>query len=261
MEGLYISKGPKERWFKVKVTVWNENIHEQTNQTVKEIYPKGIHGLLAQVIEDNGFNVKTATLEEPSHGLSDKLLEETDVLLWWGHVAHEQVEDSIVEKIHQRVLDGMGIIVLHSGHFSKIFKRLMGTSCELKWRDIGEKEYLWVVDPTHPIAEGIDEKIILSQEEMYGEHFDIPSPDEVIFVGWFEGGEIFRSGVTYQRGKGKIFYFQPGHETFPTFHQKDIQQVIINAIKWAQPDFGKEILYGYTNPLQNIGQTKENVDE
>ncbi|MCP1122593.1 ThuA domain-containing protein [Bacillus sp. 3103sda1] len=236
----------------LKVTVWNENRHEQINPVVSEIYPNGIHGTIAEFLTKAGFEVKTATLDEPEHGLTDEVLHQTDVLVWWGHMAHEEVADEIVEKVKQRVLGGMGLIVLHSGHFSKIFKTLMGTSCDLKWREADEKERLWVIEPSHPIAEGISEFIELEREEMYGEHFDIPAPDELVFTSWFEGGEVFRSGCTYKRGNGKVFYFRPGHETYPTYHNKEIQRVIINAIQWAKPVERKRPVYGNAKPLEQI---------
>jgi trehalose utilization protein len=235
-----------------KVTVWNENRHEQKNPVVSEIYPKGIHGAIAEFLQADNNDVRTATLDEREHGLTDEVLENTDVLVWWGHLAHGEVEDEIVKKVQQRVLDGMGLIVLHSGHFSKIFKVLMGTSCDLKWREADEKERLWVVDPTHPIAEGIGEYIELEQEEMYGEHFDIPAPDELIFTSWFEGGEIFRSGCTFKRGNGKIFYFRPGHETYPTYHNEQVQQVIKNAVKYVKPVIRNRPVYGNAQPLETI---------
>jgi trehalose utilization protein len=235
-----------------KVTVWNENRHEQKNPVVSEIYPKGIHGAIAEFLQADNNDVRTATLDEREHGLTDEVLENTDVLVWWGHLAHGEVEDEIVKKVQQRVLDGMGLIVLHSGHFSKIFKVLMGTSCDLKWREADEKERLWVVDPTHPIAEGIGEYIELEQEEMYGEHFDIPAPDELIFTSWFEGGEIFRSGCTFKRGNGKIFYFRPGHETYPTYHNEQVQQVIKNAVNYVKPVIRNRPVYGNAQPLETI---------
>ncbi|MCE4051351.1 ThuA domain-containing protein [Niallia taxi] len=234
------------------ITIWNENRHEKINPVVAEIYPDGIHGCIDSVLKNAGFDTKTATLDDPEHGLTDEVLENTDVLVWWGHIAHGEVKDEIVEKVHKRVLDGMGLIVLHSGHFSKIFKKLMGTSCDLKWREADDKERLWVVAPSHPIAEGIGEYIELEKEEMYGEHFDIPAPDELIFTSWFTGGEVFRSGCTYQRGNGKIFYFRPGHETYPTYHQKDIQQVIINAVNWAKPVARTRPVYGNSQPLEKL---------
>ena len=238
----------------IKVTVWNENRHEKKNPVVSEIYPKGIHGAIAEFLQKEDHEVRTATLDEQEHGLTDEVLANTDVLVWWGHLAHDEVQDEIVEKVQQRVLDGMGLIVLHSGHFSKIFKKLMGTSCDLKWREADDKERLWVVDPAHPIAEGIGEYIELEKEEMYGEHFDIPAPDELIFTSWFEGGEIFRSGCTFKRGNGKIFYFRPGHETYPTYHNEQIQQVIKNAVNYVKPVDRKRPVYGNAQPLETISE-------
>lgn len=218
----------------MNITIWNEFRHEKNNPVVKEIYPEGIHGTIKQFLQEAGHeSITTATLDEPFHGLTDEVLNNTDVLIWWGHLAHDEVSDEIVQKVRRRVLDGMGLIALHSAHYSKIFKLLMGTDCGLKWREADDTERLWVVEPGHPIVEGIPEMIELEQEEMYGERFDIPQPEELIFVSWFTGGEVFRSGCTYKRGKGRIFYFRPGHETFPTYHHKDIQKVICNAVNWA----------------------------
>ena len=236
----------------LKVTVWNENRHEQKNPIVRDIYPNGIHGTIAQFLQSEGLETRTATLDEPEHGLTDEVLATTDVLVWWGHLAHGEVNDEVVQKVQQRVLAGMGLIVLHSGHFSKIFKTLMGTSCDLKWREADEKERLWVVSPSHPITEGISEYIELEKEEMYGEHFDIPQPDELIFTSWFEGGEVFRSGCTFKRGNGKVFYFRPCHETYPTYHNEQIQRVIINAVKWAAPVKRERPVYGNAKPLEQI---------
>ncbi|WP_096155844.1 MULTISPECIES: ThuA domain-containing protein [Bacillus] len=235
----------------LNVTVWNEFRHEQKNPVVRDIYPEGIHGAIANFLKEE-HNVKTATLDEADHGLTDEVLKETDVLIWWGHIAHDEVSDEVVEKVKKRVLEGMGLIVLHSGHFSKIFKTLMGTSCDLKWREADEKERLWVVDPSHPIVEGIGEKIELEREEMYGEHFDIPAPEQLVFLSWFEGGEVFRSGCTYSRGNGKIFYFRPGHETYPTYHNEEIQKVIKNSVRWAAPTKRSYPVYGNAQPLEEI---------
>jgi len=236
----------------LNVTVWNENRHEQKNPKVREVYPEGIHGAIASFLGEASFNVKTATLDEGDHGLTKEVLDGTDVLVWWGHIAHDEVKDEVVERVKQRVLDGMGLIVLHSGHFSKIFKTLMGTSCDLKWREADEKERIWIVDPSHPITSGLGEYIELEKEEMYGEHFDIPAPDQLVMVSWFEGGEVFRSGCTYQRGNGKVFYFRPGHETYPTYYNEDVQKVIVNAVKWASPVDHARPVYGNAQPLEEI---------
>ncbi|MBM6615004.1 ThuA domain-containing protein [Desemzia sp. RIT804] len=236
----------------MKVTIWNEFRHEKISEKVKEIYPEGIHKQLEGVLKSAGFDIKTAVLDEPEHGLTEEVLDETDVLVWWGHMAHDEVADEIVSRVHKRVLNGMGLVVLHSAHMSKIFMKLMGTSCDLKWREAEEKERLWVIDPSHPIAEGIGEFIELEKEEMYGEHFDVPTPDELIFVGWYEGGNVFRSGMTYKRGNGKIFYFQPGHESYPTYYNKDIQQVIINGVNWCKPTEHMYPVYGNSTSLEKI---------
>lgn len=219
----------------INVTIYNEFVHERKSPHIAEIYPKGIHGAIAENLEkqSNIGTIRTGTLEEPEHGLTAEVLENTDVLLWWGHLAHGKVDDEVVERVHTRVLEGMGLIVLHSGHHSKIFRKLMGTSCSLLWREADERERLWVVNPYHPISQGVGPYIELEKAEMYGEVFDIPDPDELIFISWFEGGEVFRSGATWHRGRGKIFYFRPGHETYAHFHNQEIMQVIRNGIEWA----------------------------
>ncbi|MCL6632562.1 MAG: ThuA domain-containing protein [Alicyclobacillus herbarius] len=236
----------------IRVTVWNEFRHEQTDANVREVYPEGIHQTIARFLAEDGHQVRTATLDEPEHGLTEAVLQDTDVLIWWGHVAHHEVSDEVVERVVQRVWQGMGLIVLHSGHFSKVFKRLMGTTCDLKWREAGERERLWVVNPSHPIVRGLGEYIELPHEEMYGEHFDVPTPDEVVFISWFQGGEVFRSGLTYRRGRGKVFYFRPGHETHPTYHNPEVQTVIRNAVRWAADNGGVAPVYGNRKPLESL---------
>lgn len=228
----------------MRVTIWNEFRHEKTNDTVKAIYPDGMHQVIANFLSEAGFDTATATLDEAEHGLTEEVLNQTDVLIWWGHMAHDEVDEAIVTRVQERVLRGMGLVVLHSGHFSKIFKRLMGTTCNLKWREVGEKERIWVVNPAHPIAQGLGEYIEIPQAEMYGEHFDIPEPDALVLVSWFEGGEVFRSGCCYHRGMGKIFYFRPGHETYPIFKQKEVQQIIINGVNWASPQNPVTVNFG-----------------
>ncbi len=229
-----------------RVTIWNEYRHERDNATAHAIYPDGMHDVLCTAMRNHGFEARTATLDEPDHGLTPAVLDQTDVLIWWGHRAHGEVRDEIVDRVQARVVEqGMGLIVLHSGHFSKLFKRLMGTGCDLKWREAGERERLWVVSPGHPIAQGIPECIVIEHEEMYGEHFDIPQPDHLVFVSWFPGGEVFRSGCCFYRGRGKIFYFRPGHETYPTYHHADVQRVIANAVRWARPAGLQSVLRGH----------------
>jgi trehalose utilization protein len=251
------------------VTIWNENVHERENPIVAKIYPTGIHGCIADALKiDNGvagvadagsepdrrsrstpkafgavttLQMRTATLDQRDHGLSEKVLDQTDVLIWWGHAAHGRVKDAIVDRVLKRVWEGMGFVALHSSHYSKIFKRLMGTSCSLTWREAGEKERVWVCNPAHPIARGINRSFEIENTEMYGEPFAIPSPDEIVFISWYEGGDVFRSGCTWKRGNGKIFYFAPGHEMYPIYFNPGVQRVLRNAVRWAAPNSGKWI--------------------
>jgi trehalose utilization protein len=219
----------------INVTVWSEFRHEKTSPEVAAIYPKGLHETIAGALRKHpDLAVRTATLDEPEHGLTTAVLDRTDVLVWWGHKAHADVRDEVVAQVHRRVLEGMGLVALHSAHYSKIFKALMGTNCSLKWREANDRERLWNVMASHPIAAGIGEYFEIPTEEMYGEPFGIPAPDELIFISWFTGGEVFRSGCTWYRGNGRIFYFRPGHETYPTYHQPEVQQVIANAVRWAR---------------------------
>jgi len=229
----------------IRVTIYNENIHDKLDH-IKAVYPNGMHGAIKECLEADGrVTVNVVTLDMPECGITDELLANTDVLFWWGHAGHEKVPDSVVDRVQKRVLEGMGLVVLHSGHFSKIFKRLMGTGCNLKWRESGDKERIWITSPSHPIAAGLPESFVLPKEETYGEHFDIPNPDEVVFTSWFSGGEVFRSGCCFLRGNGKIFYFRPGHETFPTFFDENVRKVLVNAALWAAEDRGVFQTYGH----------------
>ena len=221
----------------LNLLVWNENLHETKDEKVIRIYPDGIHNVIADALRKQvqGSEVRTATLAEPEHGLTEEALAETDVLLWWGHQAHDAVDDAVVERVKAHVLGGMGLVVLHSGHWSKIFTSLLGTTATLRWRSSGDRELVWTATPSHPIAEGVPNPIVIAEQEMYGEPFDIPTPDETIFISSFSGGEVFRSGVTFTRGRGRIFYFSPGDQEYPVYHHPDIQRVIANGVEWAAP--------------------------
>jgi trehalose utilization protein len=221
---------------RLNVTVWGENVHEQTEADVRARYPDGMHGAIAggvAALLGDEVSVRTATLQEPEHGLTENVLRETDVLTWWGHAAHDDVDDAVVARVHDAVLGGMGLVALHSAHYAKPFKRLLGTSCSLRWRNEGERELVWTVDPAHPIAAGVPHPIVIDAQEMYGEHFDIPAPDELVFVSSFAGGEVFRSGCCFRRGAGRIFYFSPGDQDYPVYHHPDVQRVIANAVRWV----------------------------
>jgi trehalose utilization protein len=245
----------------IRVTVWNEFRHEKSNETVKKIYPDGMHAVIADFLSAQpGIEARTATLDEPEHGLTEEVLKNTDVLTWWGHLAHGEVDDEVVKRVQKRVLEGMGLIVLHSGHMSKIFRALMGTSGALKWREVGERERLWVVEPAHEICQGLGEYIELPNAEMYGERFGIPTPDKLLFISWFEGGEVFRSGCCWERGHGRIFYFRPGHESYPIFYNDQIRKVLINAVRWAKPRIIKEHACPNSPALETIAAKDVDFD-
>ena len=245
----------------IKALVWGENIHEHENEVVASLYPDGMHTQIASLLRaEGGIEATTAVLQDPEHGLTDAVLAETDVLVWWGHADHGAVADEIVERVAKRVWEGMGLILLHSAHFSKIFKRLMGTPCALKWREAGERERLWVVNPRHPIAEGLGEYFELENEEMYGEPFSVPEPLETVFISWFQGGEVFRSGLTYRRGAGNIFYFRPGHETYPTYHDANVGKVLRNAVRWAHNTQGRYVAV-HDAPNVPVDKAPEKIEE
>ena len=244
----------------IRVTVWGENVHDTqenaSGEKTRACYPDGMHTYIADFLSKQpGVQAKTATLQEDQHGLTEEVLDQTDVLTWWGHVAHEKVDDAIVDRVQQRILSGMGLIVLHSAHYSKIFKRMMGTNCSLKWREIGEKERLWNIAPGHPITKGLPEHFELPHVEMYGEQFDIPEPDKLVLIGWYQGGEVFRSGCCWYRGNGRVFYFQPGHETLPIYHDQNVQKVIGNAVRWANTGVSISTdAAPMVAPLEEVGQ-------
>ena len=222
----------------ISVTVWNECRHEKEDEVVRRVYPETIGGAIVNGLRQHGYDPVLTTLDDDEQGLAEALLQDTDVLLWWGHRYHGEIDDRRVDFVQQRVLDGMGLIVLHSGHHAKIFKRLLGTSGNLAWReaDDGERERLWTVEPSHPIAAGIPPYIELPRSEMYGEPFAIPAPDELVFISWYEGGDVLRSGCCFNRGRGKIFYFGPGHETFPIYRDAHVLQILANAIRYVNQD-------------------------
>jgi trehalose utilization protein len=250
----------------IRVTVWHEYRHELKHESVRAIYPHGMHIVLADALSKllgSAVAVRTATLDQPENGLSDEVLANTDVITWWGHMAHQDLADTVAVKVHRRILEGMGAVFLHSAHYSKPFKKLMGTDCGLKWRDAGEIERLFVVNPAHEIADGLPPHFDIPHEEMYGEFFDIPTPDELVMISWFEGGNVFRSCCTWTRGKGKVVYFRPGHEIFPTYYQPEVQRVIANAVRWAAPRSNHPFALGAPNEVRSLSPitTHHIVDE
>lgn len=237
----------------IRVLVWNEFRHEKTKENVKAIYPDGMHTVIADFLKDDDIEVKTAWLDQENCGITKEVLDNTDVLIWWGHMAHGEVPDSVAYLVRDAVLSGMGAIFLHSGHHSKPFRYLLGTSCNLTWRETADSEILWVVEPSHPITRGIDRYFTLPAEETYGEPFTIPTPDKLLFISNFSGGEVFRSGCLFERTNGKIFYFQPGHETFPTYYDKNVQTVIKNAVRFVAPAYREFITAPHVRKITDDG--------
>lgn len=225
----------------LRVTIWNEYRCERERDDVRAVYPDGMHKPIADYLRQHGVTVRVATFDESEHGLSETVLAETDVLIWWGYTVHEEVADKVVDRVHRRVLQGMGLIALHSAHYSKIFRRLMGTSGSLNWRDVGEKERLWVVAQGHAIVKGLGNYFEIPHSEAYCEPFDIPAPDELVLISWYAGGDVFRSGCCYRRGRGRVFYFSPGDQVYPIYFQAEVLLVIKNAAFWAAPDEIKSI--------------------
>lgn len=234
----------------LRITIWNENRHETQDEAIRKVYPIGIHGALASIFEGKSeYAVRTATLDEPNCGLGEgySVLDDTDVLLWWGHMAHGDVPDALADKVARRVNEGMGLVALHSAHESKMFMKLMGTRCGLRWRH-GARERVWCINPAHPIAAGLPDYFELPEEEMYGEFFDIPTPEQLIFIGWFNSGEVFRSGITFTRGYGKIFYFQPGHEEYPIYYNENVRKVILNGVNYVRPTAENPVIGSRMSP-------------
>lgn len=237
---------------KIRVTIWNEFRHEKEDPNCTAMYPDGLHACLKEGLACDDFDIRLASLDMPEHGLPDEVLNNTDVLLWWGHGHHGEVSDEVADKVVRRVREGMGFIPLHSSHYSKPFTRLMGSSCSLYWRDEGEHARVWCVNPAHPIAKGIPPYFELAHEECYGEHFCIPQPDDIVFITWYQGGDVFRGGCTFTRDRGKIFYFHPGHEVYESYKNPWVLKVISNAIRWAAPQELPERGRDYRDPLEPV---------
>ena len=222
----------------MRVTVWGENVHERRDPPVAAIYPDGMHEAIADGLREHlgdQVEVRTATLDQPGQGLGPDVLDSTDVLTWWGHAAHDEVADEVVARVCARVGRGMGLVALHSAHYSKVFRALMGTTCSLRWRNDGLRELVWTVAPGHPITDGVPEVFAIPRHEVYGELFDVPPPEQLVFISSFAGGEVFRSGCCYTRGRGRLFYFSPGDQEYPVYHQREVRLVIANAVRWARP--------------------------
>ncbi|MDR0426377.1 MAG: ThuA domain-containing protein [Clostridiales bacterium] len=201
----------------------------------REAYPEGMQNCLKAMLEAAGHRVTLVEQDENGDGAAmAAAVGDADVAYWWGHGLHQKVSDAAADAVVRAVWRGMGLVCLHSSHLSKPFLRLIGTDGTLCWREAGENERLWVVDPAHPIAAGLPPTVEIEREEMYGEPFGIPQPDELVFLGWYKGGEVFRSGCVFRRGRGKVFYFQPGHETYPNYKLPDVRRILLNAAEYLR---------------------------
>lgn len=228
----------------IRVHIWAEDKPlPGDEEMMRKIYPNGIEGAIADFLSmEPDMTVTTSTMADMHQGFSKEILDRTDVLVLWSHKHWRELTDEAVDLVFNRVLEGMGLIVLHSAHASKIFSRLMGTRTQsLRWREAGERQRYWIVSPGHPITKGlVGEYFEVPEDETYAEFFEIPQPDEQIFITSTGGGEVFRSGNCWKRGLGKIFYFQAGHETYPVYYQKEVQLIITNAVRWAYLEYNTD---------------------
>jgi trehalose utilization protein len=214
---------------KIRVLLWSE----QTEP--RDVYPKGISGALADYFNKlPGFEAKTATLNDPEAGLSDAVLSQTDVLIWFGHKKHNAVPDEAVDRVIKHVRErGMGFIGLHSAHYSKPLKKLLNASGS--WRSYvnhGKPEQMWIVLPDHPIAKGVND-FTIPKTELYAEPFQVPPPEAVIVEGTWESGHRSREVMTWTIGKGRMVYIRAGHEEYPIYFMPQMQRLVANSVEWA----------------------------
>ena len=227
---------------KRKVVVWSEG-SANVDEGSKKVYPEDINTAIAEglaPLKARGWEIVKATLGDPDQGISDELLAGTDVLIWWGHKKHGEVKNELVDKIDQRVRDGkMGFIATHSSHFAKPFKKLMGTACS--WGEYvvdGTSVEILVKEPSHPICRGV-RSFKLPKIERYGEPFAVPAPEAVPLDGRYTKPDgktaPARMGLCWAVGKGKVFYFTPGHETYDDYYRPEVRRIFVNAVQWAAP--------------------------
>lgn len=213
----------------IRVRVWSEHTARRA------YYPDDINGAVAEGLRlDDGLSVTTAELVDEGDGVPETELARTDVLVWWGHQLHRYVADDAVDRVVRHVRErGMGFVALHSSHMSKPFTRLIGDDGGLGGVEVDAgAERITVEQRDHPVADGVD-KIELAKEESYNEPFNCGKPDAVVFRSVFDNGHEFRSGLAYTVDNGRVFYFRPGHETYPAFADPMVRRVIRNAVYWT----------------------------
>jgi trehalose utilization protein len=199
------------------------------------VYPEGINGAIAKYLRTlPNLEVRAASINDPEQGIAKSALDSTDVLIWWAHRTHKEIDDGrALEAVRQIRERGLGFIAIHSAHYAKIFKMILDSACDLGgWRVGGKPESLKCVAPTHPIAQGVGD-FTIPHTEMYNEPFKVPPPEATIFLSTWEGGEEFRSCNTWTAGRGRVVYFRPGHETYPIYFQEKPLRVIANAVLWC----------------------------
>jgi trehalose utilization protein len=235
MGGLLLDNTASAAPPKRRIVVWSEG------SAPKDVYPNDINAAVAEGLKSlRGWDVAAASLKDPDQGFPGDTLAKTDVLIWWGHVHHGAVKDALIEQIVGRVKnDGMGFIALHSSHYSKALRKLLGTDCGFAaYVADGSGLDVTVKAKDHPIARGID-NFSLAHTERYSEPFQIPEPETVVFDGVYKrpdgSTEASRQGLVWTVGKGKVFYFQPGHETYPHFFDKNVRKILRNAVRWVAP--------------------------
>ncbi len=239
----------------IQVLVWDEN----PSHAPRDIYPRSIRGAVADGLCEFGRDevvVRTAHQDEPEQGLSAAALAQTDVLVWWGHMRHSELNDAVIGRVAERVLHrGMGFVALHSAHYSKPFRTILDCTGHLKggWSEADQPEEVRVCAPQHPIAHGVHD-FTLASEEMYGGPFDVPPPAVVVLQSYFPAtNRFFPSGIAWSvgagidpnfesgpgrgigqgEGVGRVFYFRPGHESVPTYFHTDVRRVLLNAVRWT----------------------------
>ncbi|MCI8623421.1 MAG: trehalose utilization protein ThuA [Provencibacterium sp.] len=222
----------------IRVTVWNEFYDDPRHPAIQELYPGGVQEYLASVLREEPDMAVTARhfYEDDACGLSDEVLDSTDVLLVYGHILRDNVPEDRVKKLIERVVkEGMGVIFLHSALWMNLFQRLVGPGAYCGYRELGERERVWVVNRNHPIAAGLPSSFVIPHTEVYSEPAGFPDPDELVFISWYQGGEAARSGMVWRRGAGRIFYFSPGHAWYNAMQIPEYHTVIKNAVRWAVP--------------------------
>jgi trehalose utilization protein len=213
----------------LRVRVWCEGT------APRAVYPNDVDGAVADhLAKSPGVDVRRARLADPSAGLADEALDATDVLIWWGHLRHDEVPGARAEAVVKRVRAGkLGLIALHSSCASKPFKALMGMSCEPGgWREDGRPEHVKVVAPDHPIARGVV-PFTIPRSDMFAEPFEVPNPEAVVLVSSWDRGESVRSGLTWTIDKGRVVFLRTGHDAFPVLFHPSVRQVLANSTLWA----------------------------